>query len=443
MTEQDIKFMELAIEEARKSVAEDQREHPLVGAVVVKNGKLVASAHRGEKPGAHAEYVVLDEKLGDEVLSGATIFTTLEPCIDRNHPKVPCAKRIVERKLARVVIGMVDPNDKVSGKGLLELRKANVSIEFFPTHLMSQVEELNHRFIRSHSVLQTSSANLIDDEVIQRLRQRSLDDWYRHINFIFWDRNFNRDGLAIFTHLVEVTGGLSLLASSKKKQGIDPHDFVPKCVAWWLALCGKVGVKSVEDMLWAKFPAACTYCHQSTHDPDDCSEKKAKFNGPQWENLASLGAGKVRPRTLGEWQRMFSTVYPAQQTEDYGATFARLTEELGELAEALRIFPAAPGYFLSEASDVFAWLMHVQNLIDQKKGTPKLKRGEFLESSFSYAYPDRCLDCNQTKCSCPPILEETIGRIGHEVPKSRGSFDSEGSFMTADRARQIFLLASP
>jgi NTP pyrophosphatase (non-canonical NTP hydrolase) len=136
---------------------------------------------------------------------------------------------------------------------------------------------------------------------------------------------------------------------------------------------------------------------------------------------------------------MFSSIYPAQQTEDYGPYYGRLTEELGELAEALRIFPAAPGYFLSEASDVFAWLMHIQNIVDQKKGTPKAERGKFLEEAFAYAYPDRCLDCNQTKCNCPPILEETIGRIGHEVPSSRGSFEMAGSFMTADKARKEFL----
>jgi len=41
---------------------------------------------------------------------------------------------------------------------------------------------------------------------------------------------------------------------------------------------------------------------------------------------------------------MFSNLYPAQQTEDYGPSFGRLSEELGELAESLRVFPAAPGY---------------------------------------------------------------------------------------------------
>lgn len=439
MNEQDKEYIRLAIDEARKSKPEDERPHPLVGAVILRKGQVLAACHRGEQLSAHAEYFALESKLPDETLSGATIFTTLEPCTTRNHPKVPCVERIIERKVARVVVGMLDPNPKITGKGVLALRKANITVELFPRELMAEVEELNRAFIRSHSALQLPSAKIIDDASIESYRSRSLDEWYRTINYVYWDRNFNRDSVAIFTHLVEVTGGLSLLASSKTKPGVNPEEFVPKCIAWWLALCGKVGVKSVEDMLWSKFPNACTYCHRNKHDPDECSEQKAKHKGPQWDALGKLGLGQPRPRTLGDWQRMFSSIYPAQQTEDYGPSFGRLTEELGELAEALRIFPAAPGYFLSEAADVFAWLMHIQNIVDQKKGTPKAERGKFLEDSFSYAYPDRCLDCNQTKCSCPPILEETIGRIGHEVPKGRGSFEPAGSFMTADKARQQFL----
>lgn len=339
--------------------------------------------------------------------------------------------------MARVVIGMVDPDQRISGKGILELRKANIEVDLFPKDFMAEAEEINRDFIRT---VTTSPNKIIDKDFIQRHRSRSLDDWYKTLNYIYWDRNFNRDHMAIFTHLVEVTGGLSLLASSKRKAGVVPEEFVPKSVAWWLALCGKVGVKSVEDMLWAKFPYFCTYCQQNPHDPDECAEKKDKYQGPPWELLAQLGTKNERPKSLGDWQRMFSSIYPAQQTEEFGPSFGRLTEELGELAEALRIFPAAPGYFLSEASDVFAWLMHIQNIIDQKKRTPKVDRGLILETAFCYAYPDRCLDCNQSKCSCPPILEGTVGRIAHEVPKGRGSFDAGGSFMTVDKARLQFKL---
>src|SRR6185312_3782831 len=105
-----------------------------------------------------------------------------------------------------------------------------------------------------------------------------------------------------------------------------------------------------------------------------------------------------------EWQTMFAALYPAQQTEDFGPSFARLTEELGELAESIRVFAAAPGYLLSEAADVFAWLMHIQNILEQRQRVPRAERGCALEAEFARAYPDRCLDCGEGACACPPIL---------------------------------------
>src|ERR1700688_1807700 len=103
-------FMKMAIEQARQSVHEDTRAHPRVGAVVVKEGKVVAVAHRGEHSGSHAEFVALEKKLSEDTIAGATLYTTLEPCTTRSHPKIPCAERIKERRIARVVVGMLDPN---------------------------------------------------------------------------------------------------------------------------------------------------------------------------------------------------------------------------------------------------------------------------------------------------------------------------------------------
>ena len=246
--------------------------------------------------------------------------------------------------------------------------------------------------------------------------------------------------MAIFTHLVEVVGGLSLLASRKRKPGVAPEDYIAKALAWWLALCGKVGVKSVEDMLWVKFPLVCSYCQRQVHDNDECAERKKANPGPDWEALTKIGHSNrdQKPSRVGGWQRMFAGIYPVQQVEDYPATFARLCEELGELAESVRVFPAVPGYFLSEASDVFAWLMHVQNLIEHKKEVPRAKRGQHLETTLSRAYPDVCFDCKTVPCKCPPILSTTIGRIAHEVPGTRGGFGDEGSFATIDKLMSMF-----
>jgi pyrimidine deaminase RibD-like protein len=143
------KFMEMAVAEARKSKAEDDRVHPKVGVVVVKGGAVLATAYRGEiGKGEHAEYTALEKKLPDAAVAGATVYTTLEPCTSRHDPKIPCADRLIARKIRRVVIGMLDPDSRVSGKGQMRLRKANVAVCVFDHDLQSEIEELNRDFIR-------------------------------------------------------------------------------------------------------------------------------------------------------------------------------------------------------------------------------------------------------------------------------------------------------
>jgi NTP pyrophosphatase (non-canonical NTP hydrolase) len=228
-------------------------------------------------------------------------------------------------------------------------------------------------------------------------------------------------------------GGLSSLASSKSKKGVDAQAYIVKALAWWLSLCGKLGVRSVEEMLWDKFPGVCTYCQKKPHDSDICLERKAASGGPPWEVLAVMGEKAERPKRLRDWQSMFAQIYPVQQTEDYGPSFARLAEELGELAEAVRIFSSEPGYLLSEAADVFAWIMHIQNILHSKSGTNAARRGEALEQTFARSYPNGCVACSKKLCACPPILASTIGRIAHEVPRGRGSYGDAGRFMTPER----------
>ncbi len=143
----DRQFARMAVEEARKSVSEnDGRPRPKVGAVVVKDGQVICVAYRGEFPGNHAEYIALEKKARDLPLAGATVYTTLEPCTTRNHPKVPCAVRLAERKVARVVVGMLDPDTRITGKGQRQLRQHNIITDLFPHDLMAEIEEMNREF---------------------------------------------------------------------------------------------------------------------------------------------------------------------------------------------------------------------------------------------------------------------------------------------------------
>jgi pyrimidine deaminase RibD-like protein len=148
----DIHHMRLAIREARRSIAEDATPHPYVGVVVVRDNEVLATACRGDRGlGDHAEFGVLEKKLPSEKLSGCTIYTTLEPCTTRNHPKVPCADRLIERRVGRVVIGMLDPDQRITGRGILRLRRAGIAVDLFPPGLMAELEELNRDFIRDRT----------------------------------------------------------------------------------------------------------------------------------------------------------------------------------------------------------------------------------------------------------------------------------------------------
>jgi pyrimidine deaminase RibD-like protein len=148
-TDADRKFARLAIDEARKSVPEnDGRPHPWVGAVVVKDGKVLGTAHRGEVPGNHAEFVALERNLPTVAVAGATVYTTLEPCTTRNPPKIPCVDRLIERRVARVVIGILDPDERIRGKGQRKLSNAGIETSLFPHDLAMEVEELNREFTR-------------------------------------------------------------------------------------------------------------------------------------------------------------------------------------------------------------------------------------------------------------------------------------------------------
>jgi pyrimidine deaminase RibD-like protein len=175
-------LMEEAILEARKAKHEDERPHPLVGAILAdEDGKIILRAHRGENnDGGHAEYTLIKKADDAKVdLRNKTLFVTLEPCTRRGVGKVPCAVRVVESQIRRVFIGMLDPNPAIAGRGELFLFTRGVEVERFPYSLMKRLFEMNESFVNEHlhyvaPVVEASSTTVLTGNR-EALLQASLD----------------------------------------------------------------------------------------------------------------------------------------------------------------------------------------------------------------------------------------------------------------------------
>ena len=123
MSEQ--RFMKRAVELAKKGAGQTN-PNPLVGAVIVKDGRIIGEGYHERCGSLHAERNAFASL--SESSEGAELYVTLEPCC--HHGKTPpCTDAILEHKIARVIIGSRDPNPKVSGKGVSILRAAGVEVE--------------------------------------------------------------------------------------------------------------------------------------------------------------------------------------------------------------------------------------------------------------------------------------------------------------------------
>src|SRR3954449_5812625 len=101
--------------------------NPSVGCVLVKNGGVIGEGHPQPFGGAHAEPTALANCT--ESPAGATAYVTLEPCCHTNKKTPPCVPSLIEAKIAQVVIGCLDPNPDVNGKGVAMLRAAGIQVD--------------------------------------------------------------------------------------------------------------------------------------------------------------------------------------------------------------------------------------------------------------------------------------------------------------------------
>ena len=140
-------FMEQAIEQAKKSIGFTS-PNPAVGAILVKNNKVIAAGRTRPAGGNHAEIEAI--KNAGSAAAGADLFVLLEPCCHTGRTG-PCVEAIIKAGIKKVFIGMKDPNPKVNGGGIKQLKKAGIEIELLPakSKLAREIRDINQPFIKS------------------------------------------------------------------------------------------------------------------------------------------------------------------------------------------------------------------------------------------------------------------------------------------------------
>jgi NTP pyrophosphatase (non-canonical NTP hydrolase) len=267
----------------------------------------------------------------------------------------------------------------------------------------------------------------------QPIATLSLDDLYKMTAHIYGDRNSVRSKESTFAHFVEVCGMLTIADRKKKRDVVDFADALCKALGWYFPLLAKMQVKSAEMLVFRKFPNVCPYCRMAPHEEAACKLVKGtsrtlnhadvliKFN-EEWDR---------RPAKLDEWQGMFNRIYP-RSVNEAGRSTIGLLEELGELAEAVRVFDVHPQYFLGEAADTFSYIMGLAN--EHAVREAQEDRHFSFEKEYLHRYPGLCTQCGSKVCICPAIPQATIGRMAKElnIQASEQPFISDFSVFIAE-----------
>lgn len=143
MTESiDEKYMKMALSLAKRGIGYT-RPNPMVGAVLVKNNKIIGEGWHKKFGGPHAEVNCFQSCHEDT--TGATLYVSLEPC--SHYGKTPpCVDLVIRKKVGRVVVAMKDPNPLVAGRGIEKLKKAGISVTVGV--MEKEARRLNEIFIK-------------------------------------------------------------------------------------------------------------------------------------------------------------------------------------------------------------------------------------------------------------------------------------------------------
>lgn len=138
-------FLKQALNLAKKGLG-STLPNPMVGALIVKNGKIISRGFHKKVGLPHAEIEAL-KKIKKHQAIGSTLYVNLEPCIHYGKT-LPCTQAIIKSGLSRVVCSTIDPNPKVSGQGVKVLKKAGIEVSV--GMLKEEAKKLNEVFFTFH-----------------------------------------------------------------------------------------------------------------------------------------------------------------------------------------------------------------------------------------------------------------------------------------------------
>lgn len=176
--------------------------NPMVGAVIAKNGRIIAEGYHRRFGDAHAEVVAL-QAAGDAA-KGSTMYVTLEPCC--HHGKTPpCTRAITDAGISKVVMAMQDPNPLVAGKGRTELENAGIEVE--SGLLMKRAAKLNEWFAKFTTTgtpfFVAKAAMTLDGKIATWKRDSRWITSEQSRNYVHWVRS-GIDAIMIGSGTVEI-----------------------------------------------------------------------------------------------------------------------------------------------------------------------------------------------------------------------------------------------
>src|SRR5690606_25218126 len=140
------KYMLRCIELAKKGLGTTY-PNPLVGSVIVHENKIIGEGWHQKSGQAHAEVIAINSVKNKALLKTSTIYVGLEPCSHFGKPP-PCADLIIASGIKKVVVGSLDPNPKVAGRGIKKLLEAGCKVKVGV--LDNECDDLNKRFFTFH-----------------------------------------------------------------------------------------------------------------------------------------------------------------------------------------------------------------------------------------------------------------------------------------------------